>query len=193
MDIYLLINRSFAVHLPTYKDHGRSFLWSFCRRSRPSRRPHRRPLCPVLVRGRSQPPPPSPLCTRQGTSSWHQIWTLSVGIKTGWWETDEGGVFVAQTLDVSRNKTIVLAVPGASESTYFFFALSASPAASLKVAVKRWINVLFSGRFMEETISPSGATLVEGNNILQFFNGLSQENFLQITPIIKCTGTRNLI
>ncbi|KAM7442377.1 hypothetical protein ABFA07_008707 [Porites harrisoni] len=76
--------RSFAVHLPTYKDHGRSCVRSFCTRSRPSRRPRRRPLCPVLVRGRSQPPPPSLLCTRQGTSSWHQIWTLSVGIKTGW-------------------------------------------------------------------------------------------------------------
>ncbi|KAM7442379.1 hypothetical protein ABFA07_008709 [Porites harrisoni] len=51
--------RSFAVHLPTYKDHRRSFLLSFYRRSRPSRRPHKRLLCRALARGRSQPPPPA--------------------------------------------------------------------------------------------------------------------------------------
>ena len=81
MGISILINRSFAVHLPTYKDHGRSFLLSFCRQSRPSSRPHKRLLYRALARGRSQPPPPSPLCARKGTSSWHQIWTLSVGMK----------------------------------------------------------------------------------------------------------------
>lgn len=35
--------RSFAVHLPTYKDRGRRCVRSFCTRSRPSRRPRRRP------------------------------------------------------------------------------------------------------------------------------------------------------
>ena len=193
MGISILINRSFADHLPTYKDHGKSFLF-FCRRSRFSHRPHKTLLYRALARERSQPPPPSPLCARLGTSSWHQIWTLSVGIKTGWWETDRGGVVVAQTLDVWRNKTIALTVPGANESTYIFFVLSRLPAASLKVAVKHWINALFSGRFMQENVSPSRATPVEWNNILQLlFNWLSRENFLQVTPIIKCTGTRNLI
>ena len=52
MGISILIDRSFAVHLPTYKDHGRSFQLSFCRQSWPSSRPHKKAFISSSCKGK---------------------------------------------------------------------------------------------------------------------------------------------